>query len=121
VYTFRYLEEVTEMSRKLSSISYDEQIVCLEWANTYKELLDMEEKLKGLPLATTPKARAGIEEKVDSLRDRLVSIQDQRDAYQQAIQLIMERCTLIKDTVRHEADLEKLRLEMTARVQSKLT
>jgi hypothetical protein len=114
----RYLEEVTTMSRKLASLSYDEQIISLEWTNTYRELLDTEEKLAGLPLATTPKARAAIEDQVDKLRNRIIEIQEQRDAFQQAIQLIMDRCTLIKDTIKHEKDLEALRLEMTARVKS---
>ena len=77
------------MSRKLASLSYDEQIISLEWTNTYKELLDTEEKLAGLPAATTPKARSSIEENVDKLRNRLVEIQEQRDAFQQAIQLII--------------------------------
>ena len=116
--SFRYLEEVTEMSRKLASLSYDEQIMALEWTNTYRELLNTEEKLSGLPAATTPKARQDIEDSVGELRARLVEIQDQRDTYQDAIQMIMDRCTLIKQTIKHERQLETLRLEMTERVKS---
>jgi len=109
------------MSRRLACLAYDEQIVALEWTNTYKELLSTEEKLAGLPAATTPKARSDIEDIVDKLRNRLVDIQEQRDAFQDAIQLIMDRCTFIKATIKHENDLESLRIEMTARVKSQIS
>ena len=116
----RYLEEVTEMSRKLASLSYDEQIISLEWTNTYKDLIDTEEKLAGLPLATTPKQRDAIEDKVANLKRRVVEIQEQRDIFQQAVQLIMDRCTVIKATLKHEKALEDLRLEMTAQLKADL-
>ena len=108
------------MSRKLASLSYDEQIIALEWANTYKELIDTEEKLAGLPAATTQKQRDSMDDRVANLKKRVVEIQDQRDIFQQAIQLIMDRCTVIKATLKHEKALEDLRIEMTNKVKTNL-
>merc|ERR1719440_2529121 len=45
----RYVEECAKMSKKLIRLTYDTQIIDLEWRNTYKRLLDAEHRRETLP------------------------------------------------------------------------
>merc|ERR1711862_93138 len=111
----RFLKECAGMSKKLCRLSYDQQIIDLEWRNTYKKLLDAEHRKGTLPENVNPKTKTILEKEVAEHLKYLHELQHQKDMYQQEIQETYQRCADIKARIKKENDLEDLRLMMEKR------
>jgi len=115
----RYLKEVMRMSKKLIRFFYDEQIIENEWRKTYKRLLSAEHQRDTLSKASSQKTITEMEKEATEAHKYMLILQDQRDLFQRCIQEIWDRCDHIKASIKKEADLDELRIEMTDRVKSR--
>jgi len=115
----RFLEECSEMSKKLLHYYGDSQIFDLEWRETYGKLTLSEKRLSNLPKSAAQKARDELEKTVKKHKTYLLELQEQKDLYSQAIEDIYTRCATIKQGIKNENDLEELRQEMTGRVKQR--
>jgi len=93
----RYLKECAAMSKKLVRLSYDQQIIDLEWRKTYKALLDAEHRQATLPINAQQKTKDMLKKEVDGYMKYLLELQEQK-----------------------ESDLEDLRMHMEQRTRDKL-
>jgi len=116
----RYVEECAKMSKKLIRLTYDQQIIDLEWRKTYKRLLDAEHRRATLPADCKQKTREILDDEVKTAMKYLLELQDQRDMYDSCIQDIWTRCDMIKRTIKAETDLEDLRHEMSQRTKDRV-
>jgi len=115
----RYLKECALLSKKLVRLSYDQQIVDLEWRKTYKALLDAEHRQDTLPVNAQQKTRDLLKKEVDGYTKYLLEIQEQKDLYETEIQTVYSRCDDIKLALKKERDLEELRVFMENRTKEK--
>lgn len=115
----RYIEESVQMGKKLVRLFYDEQIMDLEWRNTYKRLLLAEHRRATLAEAAQQRTKDKMDAEVVAAKKYLLELQDQRDLYRVCTEEIWSRCDHIKATIKGENDLERLRQEMTSRVKAK--
>lgn len=120
----RYIKECAAMSKKLVRLSYDQQLIDLEWRKTYKALLDAEHKQatlrprEGLPAAFTTKTQDAMKKDVNSAHKYLMELQEQKDLFEREIQQVYSRCAAIKADLKKESDLEELRVHMEGRTKS---
>lgn len=117
----RYIQECAAMSKKLIRLSYDQQIIDLEWRKTYKALLDAEHRQATLPKNAQEKVRAILKKEVDGCMKYLLELQEQKDVYEQQIKDVYARCDAIKATIKKENDLEDLRMTMEKQTQDKIS
>jgi hypothetical protein len=116
----RYVKECAGMSKKLIRLSYDQQIIDLEWRKTYKALLDAEHRNATLP-ATGPEWRkTSLKKEVDGHMKYLLELQEQKDKYEEATRDVYTRCDSIKSTIKKETDLEDLRGFMEKRQKERV-
>merc|ERR1711957_111546 len=108
----RYIKECAGLSKKLIRLQYDQQIVDVEWRQKYKCLLDCEHKLSTLPHNATEKTKTVLKKDVTDNLASLSKLQEQKDLYQNEIDIIYARCDSIKATIKKENDLEELRYDM---------
>merc|ERR1719169_113386 len=78
----RYIDECAKMSKKMIRLTYDQQIIDLEWRKTYKRLLDAEHRRATLPKDCKPKTRELLDSEVNAAMKYLLELQDQRDMYE---------------------------------------
>eukprot|EP00933_Yihiella_yeosuensis_P032331 TRINITY_DN2591_c0_g1_i1.p1 TRINITY_DN2591_c0_g1~~TRINITY_DN2591_c0_g1_i1.p1 ORF type:complete len:270 (-),score=56.72 TRINITY_DN2591_c0_g1_i1:301-1023(-) len=116
----RYIKECALMSQKLVRLSYDQQIIDLEWRNTYKALLDAEHRQATLPANCQEKTKTLLKKEVDNNMKYLLELQVQKDMYEQEIKQIYDRCDAIKATIKKENDLEDLRMTMEKQTKDKI-
>lgn len=116
----RYVDECARMSQKLIRLTYDTQIMDLEWRNTYKRLLDAEHRRATLPKDCKEKTREMLNKEVSDSMKYLLELQDQRDMYDSCTQDIWARCDTIKQTIKKETDLEDLRHDMSQRTKDRI-
>jgi len=116
----RYIEECAKMSKKMIRLTYDQQIIDLEWRKTYKKLLDAEHRKSTLPEDCKTKTTELLTSEVNGAMKYLLELQDQRDMYDSCIQDIWSRCNMIKQTIKKETDLEDLRHEMSQRTKDRI-
>merc|ERR1712187_953239 len=108
----RYVRECASMSKKLIRLSYDQQIIDLEWRKTYKALLDAEHRNATLPNNCPEWRKTNLKKEVDGHMKYLLELQEQKDVYSESQNELYSRCDSIKATIKKEADLEDLRSEM---------
>ena len=116
----RYAPECQEMTQKLIHLYSDRQIIGLEWRKTYRGLQDAENRRAKLPESAPAKTRESMDTEVTQKRTRILELQDQRDAYDRAVSKVISRCSQIKKSLQKEEQLERLRVEMTNQVKSRL-
>merc|ERR1719217_613847 len=116
----RYVEECAKMSKKMIRLTYDIQIIDLEWRKTYKKLLDAEHRCATLPKDAKPKTKDLLNGEVADAMKYLLELQDQRDMYESCIQDIWTRCDHIKQTIKKETDLEDLRHDLSQRTKDRI-
>jgi len=116
----RYIKECAALSKKLVRLSYDQQIVDLEWRKAYKALLDAEHKQSTLPASAQEKTRALMKKEVDGCLKYLLELQEQKDMYEQSVQDIYAQCSAIKASKLTEKGLEDLRQHMEANTKDKI-
>jgi len=122
----RYLKECASMSKKLCRLSYDQQIIDLEWRKTYKALLVAEHKLatlrprEGLPPSFVSKTQDKLKKEVETAQKYLLELQDQKDLFEKEIQTVNTRCDVIKAALKKESDLEELRVHMEGRTKGQI-
>lgn len=116
----RYLKDCAGMSKKLTRLSYDQQIIDLEWRKTYKALLDAEHRQATLPPNCQEKTKTILKKEVDTCMKYLLELQEQKDMYQNAIMEVYSRCDQIKGTIKKETDLEDLRMTMDKQTKDKI-
>lgn len=66
------------MSKRLVRLSYDQQIVDLEWRKTYKALLDAEHRNATLSVNAPQKAKDQLKKEIDGLMKYLLELQEPR-------------------------------------------
>lgn len=115
----RYETEAVEMGKKLVRLFYDQQIMDLEWRNTYKKLLMAEHRRATLASDAQQRTKDKMDAEVTSAKKYLLELQDQKDLYRCCTEEIWARCDHIKATIKAETDLEELRLELTNRVKTR--
>jgi hypothetical protein len=115
----RYVEESVQMGKKLVRLFVFEQIMDLEWRNTYKRLLLAEHRRATLSQDAQQRTKDKMDAEVVAAKKYLLELQDQRDLYRVCTEEIWARCDHIKSTIKGENDLERLRQEMTTRVKVK--
>jgi len=117
----RHIKDCADMSQRLVRLSYDQQIVDLEWRKTYKALLDAEHKQAtfrprdGLAEKVVLNTKTKLQRDVDQARKYLLELQEQRDLYEQEIVEVYQKCASIKADLKKESSLEELRVYMEAR------
>lgn len=116
----RYVKECAAMSQKLIRLSYDQQIVDLEWRKTYKALLDAENRRDTLPAKAKDTTKALLKKEVDGCKKYLLELQEQKDMYEESIKEIWARCDAIKAELKKESDLEQLRQYMEKQTRDNL-
>jgi len=122
----RYLKECAAMSKKLIRLSYDQQIIDLEWRKTYNALLDAEHKQatlrprEGLPAKFMTKTTDLLKKDVDNAMKYLLELQEQKDLFEREIQEVYARCDAIKAALKKESDLEELRVHMEGRTKGQI-
>lgn len=116
----RYLKECAAMSKKLVRLSYDIQIIDLEWRKTYKALLDAEHRQATLPVNAQQKTKDLLKKEVDGHMKYLLELQEQKDLYQQEVLDVYVRCDEIKLALKKESDLEDLRMHMERRTEKNI-
>lgn len=117
----RYVNECAGMSKKLVRLSYDQQIIDLEWRKTYKALLDAEHRQATLASNCPQKTKDLLKKEVDGCMKYLLELQQQKDLYESGIKEIYERCDAIKAMLKKESDLEDLRMYMEKQTQEKIS
>merc|ERR1712187_111475 len=75
----RYVRECASMSKKLIRLSYDQQIIDLEWRKTYKALLDAEHRQATLPNNCPEWRKTALKKEVDTNMKHLLELQEQKD------------------------------------------
>mmetsp|Transcript_31677 Transcript_31677/g.73991 ORF Transcript_31677/g.73991 Transcript_31677/m.73991 type:complete len:247 (+) Transcript_31677:90-830(+) len=116
----RYLQDCAAMSKKLIRLTYDQQIIDLEWRKTYKALLDAEHHLKTLPPNAAEKTKKIMKDVVDQNMKYLLELQEQKDMYETCIQDVWSKCASIKATIKKETDLEDLRMALEKGTKEKI-
>jgi len=122
----RYLKECADMSKKLVRLSYDQQIIDLEWRKTSNALLTAEQKQatlrprEGLPATFMAKTQALLKKDVDNAMKYLLELQEQKDLFEREIQKVYARCDEIKADLKKESDLEELRVHMEGRTKGQI-
>ena len=117
----RYAEECAAMTQKLIHFYSDRQIISLEWRRNFRLLQETEAKRACLPEVAPAKTREMLDNKINEYKERLLEVQDQRDAYDLAVQKVLVRVGQIKAALKKERDLEKLRKTLTDRVKAKFS
>lgn len=117
----RFLKECGGMSKRLVRLSYDQQIIDLEWRKTYKALLDAEHRQNTLPENAQQKTKDILKKEVDGHMKYLLELQGQKDMYQLEVLDVYEKCDEIKRALKKETDLEDLRMFMEQRTQKGVT
>jgi len=113
----RHIKDCAGMSKRLVRLSYDQQIIDLEWRKTYKALLDAEHRMATLSTNAPQKSKDLIKKEVDGHMKYLLELQEQKDTYENEHQTVYSRCDDIKRTLKKESDLENLRAHMERRTQ----
>mmetsp|Transcript_46665 Transcript_46665/g.99631 ORF Transcript_46665/g.99631 Transcript_46665/m.99631 type:complete len:231 (-) Transcript_46665:61-753(-) len=116
----RHLEECSDMSQKLIRLSYDQQIMDLEWRKTYKALLDAEHRQRTLPENCQPKTKDILKKEVETALKYLLELQEQKDMYENSVKEIYQECDSIKAGLKQERDLEDLRMSMEKQTKDKI-
>merc|ERR1712187_492425 len=116
----RYVRECASMSKKLIRLSYDQQIIDLEWRKTYKALLDAEHREATTGRDCKEKRKQELLKEVEDRKKYLLTLQEQKDVYEAAIKAVYTRCDSIKATIKKENDLEELRGEMEKRQKERV-
>jgi hypothetical protein len=114
----RYVQEASEMGRKLTRLNYEKQIVDMEWRRTYKLMLRSEHHERTLPNKASEKTRKTIEKQITDYKEYLLQLQEQKDQYESLMTELWQRCNELKAAIRQENDLESLRKELTQRVKA---
>ena len=114
----RYLVECSAMSKKLVRLSYDQQIMDLEWRKTYKALLDAEHRQSTLSGNAPQKTKDLMKKEVDGAMKYLLELQEQKDMYESHVKEIYTRCDEIKALLKKERDLEDLRQHMEGQTRA---
>jgi hypothetical protein len=112
----RYAEESAVMSAKLMRLFYDSQIIEAEWRKTYKQFLAAETRKAKLTPGVSQKSRDKADRELESAKDQLLRLQDQRDLYSSVIRKIYDRCDQIKHSLMVEKGLKRLRQDLTEKV-----
>ena len=115
----RFAEETAVMSRKLIRLFYDYQIIEHEWRKTYKQFIEAEKRKANLVPGVLQKSRDKAEAAVESAREQLLRLQDQRDLFDSVISKIWDRCSQIRATINKEKELEALREDLSQGVRDK--
>mmetsp|Transcript_49946 Transcript_49946/g.149177 ORF Transcript_49946/g.149177 Transcript_49946/m.149177 type:complete len:252 (-) Transcript_49946:102-857(-) len=116
----RHVKECATMSKKLIRLSYDQQIVDLEWRKTYKALLDAEKRQATLPVNCKDTTKALLKKEVDGCMKYLLELQEQKDMYEDTVRDIWARCDAIKAELKKESDLEALREDMERQTRGRI-
>merc|ERR1712087_227254 len=116
----RYVKECAAMSKKLIRLSYDRQIIDLEWRKTYKALLDAEHRQATLPANCQEKTKALLKKEVDQHMKYLLELQEQKDMYDNYTKDAYEKVDGIKASIKKETDLEDLRMTMERQTVEKI-
>merc|ERR1712113_55779 len=69
-------------------------------------------KFGTLPPNASEKTKTILKNEVTENMKKLTELQEQKDLYQQEVNVIFERCDSIKATIKKENDLEELRTDM---------
>merc|ERR1719487_1421899 len=102
----RHVKECAGMSKKLIRLSYDQQIIDLEWRKTYKALLDAEHRLATLSENAQAKVKDLMKKEVENHLKYLLELQEQKDMYENNVKDVYMRCDSIKSDLKQESDLE---------------
>jgi len=113
----RHIKDCAGMSKKLIRLSYDQQIIDLEWRRTYKALLDAEHRLATLSINAPQKTKELLKKEVDGHMKYLLELQEQKDMYETETGFVYSRCDEIKLALKKESDLEQLRMTMQERTR----
>jgi len=116
----RYIKDCASMSKRLVRLSYDHQIIDLEWRKTYKALLDAEHRQSTLPANCQEKTKSLLKKEVDGHMKYLLELQEQKDMYDQNVKEVYEKCDSIKASIKKETDLEDLRMTMEKQTKDKI-
>lgn len=131
----RFVKDIALMSKKLTRLAYDAQIVDNEWRNTYKLLLKAEHSQDTLPKnvsftlpeavqakqgAALDKTKALMKNNVANYMKYLLELQTQKDMYAEAIKEEHAKCDGIKETIKNEAELDDLRQYMEGQTKEKV-
>jgi len=108
----RCTRDCSSMSKKLIRVSYDQQIVDLEWRKTYKNLLLAEHRYATLPDAAQQKTRDVHKKEIETHSKYLLELQEQKDMYENLVKDVYAKCSEIKLALKKESDLEDLRMYM---------
>eukprot|EP00927_Polykrikos_kofoidii_P015008 TRINITY_DN16654_c0_g1_i1.p1 TRINITY_DN16654_c0_g1~~TRINITY_DN16654_c0_g1_i1.p1 ORF type:complete len:269 (+),score=60.23 TRINITY_DN16654_c0_g1_i1:76-807(+) len=117
----RFVKECGQMSKKMVNELYDQQIIDLEWRNTYKLMLDAEHREATLPKECVQKTKDILRKEVNGHKEKLLALQEQKDMYMEAVKSTGERCDSIKATIKKEAELDELREYMEGSTRSRIT
>jgi len=123
----RYVKECSSLSKKLIRLSYDQQIVDLEWRKTYNALQKAEHKQatlrprEGMPAKFLTKTTDMLKKDVDNAMKYLMELQEQKDLFEKEMQDVFSRCDAIKADLKKESDLEELRVHMEGRTKGTIS
>lgn len=114
----RFVKDMAVMSKKLIRLHYDQQIIDHEWRKTYKALLDAEHREATCGEKASQKAKEMFKKELETIMKYLLTLQEQRDMYENSIKEVYDRCSQIRTTIKSEADLDELRQFMEAQTRA---
>jgi hypothetical protein len=115
----RYAAEAASISEKLAGSFSEQQRVENEWRIAYKKFLDAEKRRNNLTPGVLQKSIDKAESDLTHARDRVLGLQARRDELHARIMAIWDRCKEVKDSIRRESELEKLRQQLNESVKVK--
>jgi len=115
----RFTKDCAGNSKRLIRLQYDAQIIDFEWRKTYKKLLDAEHRRDTLPKECKEATRNLLKSEVSQHLEKLLELQEQKDAYEHHIKESYSKCDAIKASIKKENDLEELQQEMEREIRKR--